>query len=154
MEQHEKDTIAKAFCDVLETMCFMFGDVIDKDDVIVSLPEEIIISEIQFTGKINGSLSTIIPVDMCLELCANTIGKDSDEALKIVRASDSAKELLNITCGNVITSLFGDTEIFDLMPPEVSFPDKIVWDEFINNPDSIFFQVDDWIVALKAVIKK
>lgn len=149
MKDEEKEKITGSFLSVLETMAFMFGEQIDKNDITV-YPTDIIEAEMNFSGHISGTLILAVPTEMCLEISANTLGKDYNEALRTVRATDAVKELLNITCGKILTELYGGKPVFDLTPPEVTFPDEIIYKEMIEDAESLFFVVDDsWLVCIK-----
>ena len=152
MKTNEKEKIITSFCNVLETMAFMFSEVIDKNDI-TDYPKDVIQAEMNFSGYKSGSLKLLVPIEMCLEISANTLGKDFDEALRMVKASDAVKELLNITCGKFLTELYGTEPVFDLTPPEVTFPGESVLKELIEDEESLFFLAEDsWTVGIKLKI--
>ena len=152
MKTNEKEKIITSFCNVLETMAFMFSEVMDKN-TITDYPTDVIQAEMNFSGYQFGNLKLLVPIEMCLEISANTLGKDFDEALRMVKASDAVQELLNITCGKFLTELYGTEPVFDLTPPEVTFPDESVLKEWIEDEEGLFFLAEDsWTVGIKLKI--
>ncbi|EKD26803.1 MAG: hypothetical protein ACD_79C01009G0001 [uncultured bacterium] len=152
MNSNELDKINKVFIEVLETMTFLFGDPVNRDEI-ENYPDDCIQAEMSFGGYRNGVIKMLVQTEMCVEIAANTLGKDYDETLKMVKATDAVKELLNIICGRVLTELFGEKPVFNLTPPEVTLTDESGWDDFKKIEDALFFQIDDWFVALHLIMK-
>ena len=148
MKAYEKKIINDAFCNVMETMAFMFGDPVTKEEI-KDYPSDCIQAVMSFYGHKSGLMTVIVPTEMCVEISANTLGKDYNEALKIVRATDAVKELLNITCGKILTDLYGTEPVFNLTPPEVNFPDESIWEDIKKDSDSLFFLVDNLLTGLQ-----
>jgi len=148
MNPNDQETISNIFCEVLETIAFMFGEPIEKDEL-ESIPEDCLVSEMKYSGDKTGTLTMIVQTEMCLEISASVLGKDFNEALQMVKATDSVKELLNITCGRLLTEFFGEEPVFDLSVPEILDPDENYITRFLEDPEMMLFSVDDWIVMLK-----
>ena len=58
-------------------------------------------------------------------------------------AEDAIKELVNIVCGELTPSLFGDREVFDLTVPRLYRIDWSKWQELAADADTIRLWVED-----------
>ncbi len=137
-------------CEVLENFAFMFGEGCSKK----KLPEgasQYLRAEIGFKGEVCGKIAMGVSANMCPELAANILGLDADDDLAAERAGDALKEVLNIICGQVLTTVAGDEPIFDLTVPEIQSLDAAGWQEFMDCPDTYAFRVDDYPVLLKII---
>lgn len=148
MRVDEKNKISGEFCKILETVAFMFVEPLEKEDLPV-FPADFIQAEVSFTGECDGRCSVAVLSEMCVEISANILGNDLNETLQQVAAVDAVKEIANITCGNVLTALYGDKPVFTITPPEVSLPEGNFWQEWVQDERVLFFSVDEWLVALK-----
>ena len=132
----------QVFCDVLERMAFMFGESVDADE----LPQcsgTFYLTEMSFTGALEGTLSLAVPVEMCMEIAANVLGVDLDADFAQQESCDALKEVLNVTCGNLLTAIAGEEPIFDLEPPQVTELDEPGWLALLADDDAMTFDVDD-----------
>ena len=154
LKLNEKEKISSIFCNVMEIMSFTFCEIIEDADETGMIPKNIIQSEITFSGHKSGKMTLVLPIELSAVILSNTLGKDINEPLKISRASDAVKEILNITCGNFLTELYGKNNVFVLTPPENFFPDSSLWNSFKKNPEAVFFRVDNWPVCLISHIDK
>jgi hypothetical protein len=55
---------------------------------------------------------------------------------------DSLKELLNVTCGNILTKLFGTSPVFNLSIPVVADAGATAWREVLGTSCVAAFCVD------------
>ena len=90
-----------------------------------------------------------VPVEMCPEIAANVLGVDLDDPDVVVKPLDALKELLNVTCGHVLTALAGDEPVFDLTVPEVTEIDAVAWKKLADAPYTVAFLVDESPVLLQ-----
>ncbi|MBW2123555.1 MAG: chemotaxis protein CheX, partial [Deltaproteobacteria bacterium] len=112
MINDRKELLATVFCEVLERFSFLFGELISKEEI----PEtgsRYLQATMAFRGVISGKLVLAVPEAMCPVIAGNVLGMEPVEALKIIQSDDALKELLNITCGQVLTALVGDEPVFD-----------------------------------------
>ena len=89
-----------------------------------------------------------MPAEMCPELAANVLGLDEDDEKVEEKARDALKELLNVSCGNILTELAGTEPVFDLSVPIVSDIGLDVWEDLKNNEDFVSLIVDDYPALL------
>ncbi|MCD6347077.1 MAG: chemotaxis protein CheX, partial [Bacteroidales bacterium] len=101
-----------------------------------------------FNGPQKGTITLTVPSDMCADIASNILGMDLDEELVREDDYDAFKEVLNVICGQVLTSLEGDEVVFDLSVPEVLNLDADAWEILLDNPDVLSFLVDDIPVLL------
>ena len=105
-----------------------------------------------FAGEMSGTIALALPQGMCDEIAANVMGLDPDEVGDEHRA-DAVKEVLNVTCGNVLTALAGEKPVFDLSIPQVEPIDADGWAKLAADDDVAGVQVDDYPVLLRLSLK-
>ena len=147
MQVEQKDAVAEIFCDVLEKLAFMFADPLEKKDVPVD-EEEYFEVLMGFFGQMQGDIVLAAPARICAEIAANVLGLDPEDPEAAAQGTDTLKELLNVTCGNVLTALAGEEPVFDLLPPVLSRLDTEGWKQFVAREDSIAFDVDSTAILL------
>ncbi|HUX06024.1 MAG TPA: chemotaxis protein CheX [Acidobacteriota bacterium] len=151
-DEESREKIDEIFCDVIEKMAFMFGEPVTGDELPPSGPH-FYSTEMSFHGAREGSLIIAVPAAMCAEIAANVLGVDIDSELAESRSCDALKELLNVTCGNILTALAGEEPVFDLHPPTLSEMDEDGWNKFLADGDTLAYNVDENPVLLKFSFK-
>ena len=154
MEVNYKEMLNEVFTDICEKLAFMFTEIPDDEE----FPEEIldpVKASMTFVGPFKGSLALVVPNEMCPEIAANVLGLDpDDEMMTESAANDALKEMLNVTCGHVLTSIAGEEPVFDLSVPEVSSLDKDAWKAIYDSPTTCALLVDDSPVLLYLVLEE
>ncbi|HPO15431.1 MAG TPA: response regulator [Candidatus Hydrogenedentes bacterium] len=148
-----EELLKKTFTHVLEQYAFLFGDPLEESGP----PSEIgacLCATMEFVGPINGTLALAMPAMLCQELASNVLGLESDDAATEAAAADALKELLNITCGNLLTALAGDQVIFDLSVPEIQSFSNEQWQAWRAVSDTVAFTVEDELVLLRLELQK
>ena len=151
MKTNEREALSSVFCTVLERLAFMFGEQAEKDEIPRSSAGYLAAS-ISFIGPMRGTLSLTAPAAMCAQLAANILGLDESSAEALEGGQDALKEVLNIVCGQLITSIAGDSPVFDLTVPQVSAVNPAGWNALLAEEQTAAFLVDDVPVVLKLVI--
>ncbi|MBN1942048.1 MAG: chemotaxis protein CheX [Phycisphaerae bacterium] len=78
-------------------------------------------TRVEFTGPFNGEMHIKITEEMLLPLATNMLGIDEYEELpEGVKLEDALKELVNVTCGNLLPVLGGDQAVFHIDAPILS----------------------------------
>lgn len=151
MEQkNPKQVLTESFCIVAENLAFMFGEL--AEDGPVPAPDRRVMASMRFTGPYGGAIEIAVPFEMCAEIAANVLGVDPDDERISVDPLDALKELLNVTCGHVLTSLAGDEPVFDLTVPETSDMNKQQWTAMTENPETVAFLVDENPVLMRLIL--
>ncbi len=148
MRTDQRELVSEAFRLVFEKLAFMFGEPAAKEE----LPQPAsgcVQTEMSFRGAMNGTLALAVPAEMCTEIAANVLGMEPDDDLVAVQATDALKEVLNVTCGRVLTALAGDRPVFDMSVPVTSRLDDVGWTALLNEPETVGFLVDDNPVLLQ-----
>ncbi len=151
METDYKQLLCDSFCEIAENLAFMFGELAEEDEIADS-PDACVSVEMGFVGPFTGTITMAVPVEMCAEITANVLGIDPDDDIVADKPWDALKELLNVTCGHVLTSLAGDEPIFDLTVPQVTQIDEAIWHRMRDEPGTAAFIVDENPVLLKLVV--
>ena len=134
--------LSEVFCDILMNYAFMFGDECPKEEFPVDGDSHVHVT-VSFSGDRSGLLGISTSPDLCVQLAANVLGLDPDDADSIDDASDALEELLNIVCGHFLTATFGDVPVFELSPPSVSEIGEAEWRSLIENEETIGIMIDD-----------
>lgn len=150
MKNEQREIVNRVFCDIIEQLAFMFGEPVDADELEAPAPKNILV-RMEFKGASAGTLALAVPAHMCLELAANVLGLDSDDPDVMSKAIDALKELLNVSCGNLLTALAGEKPLFDLTVPTAAKLDGDGWNELLKAQDTMTFVVDDYSVLLQFV---
>lgn len=75
-------------------------------------------ARVEFSGPFGGEMHIAITENMLRPLAANMLGIDVDEELpEGVQLEDALKELLNVTCGNLLPLIGGDQAVFHIEAP-------------------------------------
>lgn len=142
-----KETLTEVFLEVLEKLVFMFGEPVDKDN----LPEpgnSLMEVTATFEGDLCGVLKLVVPAEICPQIAANMLGTDPDDASAVEKGVDALNELLNVTCGQVLTALGGTKPIFDVSVPVAAELGANAWRDMLRQRETEAFQVEDWTVLL------
>jgi len=142
------ELIGGVFCDVLARMAFMFGDPTGPD----ALPTPAagaLQAVMDFRGERCGSLTLAAADSLCPELAANVLGLEPQEAQALERSGDAFQELLNVTCGHVLTAVAGEAAVFDLDAPRLGRIDGDGWTALRDAPDAVGFVVEGHPVLLR-----
>jgi len=143
--ENAKQTISR----ILSDAAFIFTDNLDESARPTNESWDAEGVSLQFFGTPAGELHMWVSKGFACYAAANMLGLDdnSDEAGK--KGIDALKELLNMIVGNFITSVYGDTPVFDLGLPkdldrEAMAADftktNTIWLEAEGNP--ILFTID------------
>jgi chemotaxis protein CheY-P-specific phosphatase CheC len=138
----KNDVLTEVMIDVLEKLAFMFGDEVGKEEI--PFPgRDCVEANMYFKGPRSGKLGIVVPVDICPVIAANILGMDVEDLSSQDQDFDALKEVLNVICGNVLTTLEGDEAVFDLTVPETQFVSAQKWNEILNSSESIAYIVDE-----------
>lgn len=142
MTDNSNEIIDEVFCDIMESLAFMFGEMVDKTEV--EAPAANLVKAVMtFSGPNSGSIAIAVPETVCPEIAANVLGLDAEEDIDPADALDALKEVLNVICGHVLTRMAGTEPVFDLSIPEVTTITAESWQELINDSAVVAFDVDE-----------
>lgn len=145
MTEEQTKMLVTVFCEVLENQAYMFGEALRETP---QCPEDVIVASMAFRGPFQGSLSLAVPRAICPEIAANVLGLELDDDEVESHAEDAFKELLNVICGRVLTTMAGEEPVFDLTVPVVEPIDETEWDAMAARSGAVAFDVDDMPVLL------
>jgi len=148
METKLEQTVSATFCRVLEQLAFMFAEPAGRD-AFASQEGEWLILSIGFSGPLVGALQLVVPPRLCIALAANMLGMDDDDDAAGDKGLDAMKEVLNVTCGNILTELAGTDPVFTLTIPEVKPLDAPGWAGLLEDGAAMGFLIDDHPALLR-----
>ncbi len=144
--EHETKTI-EAFTQVLGKLAFMFAEPVEPGAP-EDTPEEGLQAKVTFSGPLQGRLSVAVPREWCSELAANILGVDEEDDEALENLTDALKELVNVSCGHVLTAVAGEQHQFDLSPPEVVELSGDDWGKLRADSETIPMVIDEMSPAL------
>lgn len=130
--------LAETFSRVLEDLAFMFTETgADITPGCVWLE-----GQIAYDGSRRGRLTLQCPRDFAIQLAANLLGVEPDDPEVGTRAADALRELMNITCGQLVTTLYGTDDVFTLSIPTVRELDATPPATTAPGRDAVLFSVE------------
>lgn len=109
--------LKELFTSILQQSAFMFAEEIGREST--DIPDKYLLSTIKFTGYASGEISIIIPEKAAAQMFANMLGIDNDADAEKQR-KDCVGEILNVLCGQYLTSAAGEAPVFNLSIPKTS----------------------------------
>ena len=134
---------------VLETMAFAFADEMDSADD-MDREESYFRVQMSFSGPHTGGVLFFCNDDLASEVATNTLGADPEDVTEPMKG-DALKEMLNMACGQYLTSRFGDEPVFDLSVPQIEQvkSDKIL--AFAEKNHCLFYEVEDMHLLIVSI---
>jgi CheY-specific phosphatase CheX len=142
MPDEERDKLAEVMVEVLETQAFLFADRCGPRELITE-EEEFLQATIAFDGETRGRMGVAAPRTLCVTLAANMLGVENDDGSALENAPDAMKELVNVICGRLLTSLYGSQPVFRLSVPTVEPMGAKGWKALIEGDSVVGLVVDD-----------
>jgi len=139
---------------VLEQTAFVFTEPADMSDGLDFGDFEMVMMTLQYSGDEHGTVSLVLPVEFCRELSENMLGVDAVDTDSDDMHLDSAKELVNMIAGQLMTQLFGETAVLNLSPPQIrTLPNEELQEE-ISKQSYVCNMVDDYPVITTLSLAK
>lgn len=149
MPDSQTENIQDVFCNVIDNLAFMFGDPVAKEELPATV-EDCTEAAIGFSGPSSGRLVLAAPQHIAVELAMNLLGLEADDEPSEETAVDALGELMNVTLGQLITTLCGTEAVFDLTVPEVTLRvDADRWAQMLHDDQSVGFIVETYPVLLR-----
>ncbi len=158
-ETEKRRVIGEVFESVLQNLAFMFVESVEREtlqslDSAEDAPEKFVKASMAFSGPKHGWVNLMVPEELGKELAANIIGKELDKNISQKHLQDALKEVLNVTCGNLLSAVVGSKQVFDAASPALTEHDRKGWAAFLAEPASITFMVEDWPAILQFLVAK
>lgn len=148
----QREQLSRIFSQVLEQFAFMFSDAAARDDI-VPAGDAFLQAKMTFTGAISGSLSLTVPATLGPQIAANVLGADREDQVAPSDGEDAIKELLNMTCGQLLTAIAGEKPVFELTVPAISRLGSNDWQNLLNSDNSLLFIVEDSPVLVSLIVE-
>jgi len=143
--------LARVFSQVAENLAFMFVEP-QEDEPLPAPAGPCVAAEMTFTGQFPGTLTLAVPMALCPVIAANVLGVEPDDELAMAQPYDALNELLNVTCGNLLTALAGEEPVFDLTIPAVRELDGKAWNALENDSETVGLVIEEHPVLLKLTL--
>ncbi len=122
MNNRLDETLARVAEAVFESLAFVLPAFEDEGHCEEPAPPEAAdrtAASISFTGPFEGTLALSASNELLPTIAANMLGLDFDEVPSQDVQRDAFKELLNVTCGNLLPALAGEQAVFDVGAAEL-----------------------------------
>ena len=136
--------LAAVVAEVLEKQSFMFAE---PSSDLESQSARFLHAQMGFSGPVVGDLEIVAPRELCAILTANALGVEMEDESAGQLAADTFMELLNVVCGQLLTTVYGTGEQFWLSPPRVDELDPAGWTRACQRQGGVGLRVDDWPVV-------
>ncbi|NUM52772.1 MAG: chemotaxis protein CheX [Candidatus Hydrogenedentes bacterium] len=152
MNTNLKDVVNDVFPQMLESLTFMFADP-DEGVSPPGMPHDAVLVRIAFSGERNGAIEMAIGRSLGLEMAGNLLGLEpqADNAQKY--GDDALRELMNVTCGHILTAMAGDRPVFNLTIPSISPMDGADWDALSRDESAAQFSIDGRPVRMRVQLE-
>jgi hypothetical protein len=90
-----------------------------------------------------------LPLEVAREIASGVLGCEPDDPAADLKAGDACREILNIVCGQALTSAFGPDPVFDLAIPEIRSLTPEEGADWTAAGDVLGFSVDGAPVLLR-----
>jgi CheY-specific phosphatase CheX len=111
-----KPELAAIVAEVLGDLAFLIADTAPPAETTGTIWLQ---GDVRYDGAESGRLTCWCTRQFAIQLAANLLGTDPDDAEALTDAEDALQELLNVLCGNLVTAWYGDTAVFNLSIPSV-----------------------------------
>lgn len=152
MKNEDRVLIARVCCDIFEQLAFLFAEEMDLEEA-ESNTDAFLRASMSFSGERSGFVEIIVPSELTPNLAYNILGRDTADDLAPGTAEDALRELLNTICGRILTSLYGDTGVFDLSVPQTSSLTPAEWAMQLTSDDYITLDVEGNPVFIRITLK-
>jgi CheY-specific phosphatase CheX len=112
----QQKTLSDAISSVIEDLAMMTVEQIENIEEF----QPQLVGWIDFTGPVQGRLSIRCREALAQNLAANLLGTDPDDMETQADAWDALAELLNVICGNIVSSIYDSERCFALSTPQIN----------------------------------
>ena len=150
-ETNDTGLFVEAISNVLENMAFIFTEELPAEEMSIK-PGEFLAAEMTFNGPNRGRVSLLVQYPFCTVLAVNMLGTDESEVTE-AKAFDALKEVLNMACGQFLTSRFGSEPVFDLTVPEIRNVEAAKLNHRLLRPNSGILEADGYQLVANVIME-
>jgi chemotaxis protein CheY-P-specific phosphatase CheC len=141
-QSRECEFLAESLQSVLEKMVFMITESLE-DDELDDQVENLLRAEMEFSGSLSGKVVLAAQSELCAEIAENMLGIDPDDVNQS-SLEDALREILNMACGQYLTSRWGEDQVFDLTVPHVEEFNSEQWSELAQEEKSMVIDAEGY----------
>ena len=150
-EDNNTGLFIEALSNVLENMAFIFTEELPTEKLSIN-PGEFLAAEMTFHGPNRGRVSLLVQYPFITLLAVNMLGAEEGEVTEAI-AFDALKELLNMACGQFLTSRFGSEPVFDLTVPEIRNVEAAKLNHRLLRPGSGILEADEHQLVANVIME-
>lgn len=145
--------MAQALESVIKSMASLPAEIVDPRDI-PEINDPLLHAHIGFTGEHTGEIGLLLDPALASLLAQRILDVESPDLLLEDMIEDAVNEVLNVICGQFLTSAFGETPVFSLTVPH-AFPLGVLASRAIlQNPQVTAFMVNGYTLLGYARIKQ
>lgn len=150
MSESEVSIAGQALAESAETMAFL--SLLPAEQPF-AMPDQMLCVRIGFAGPTPGTLELAAPESFGALLAANMLGCDPSDADASARAVDAIKELINVTCGAMLSRLTGGQgHGYEMSLPAVEpLENRSDWEELLNHDPGCAFDAEGHFLAVRVI---
>ncbi len=150
MPQLENDTLVEALVVGLEQLAFISAFPPEGE---LPTPDNPLLLRIGFRGPICQRLEMLAGEGLGVQMAANVFGEESPEAR--FRGRDALKELLNVTCGAILSQRAGlESQAYEMSIPEIVPLSPDAWRDLLAEPGFTLLDAEGHPVAIRLADRK
>jgi CheY-specific phosphatase CheX len=142
MEEYSSKYFIKAVDRVLGHMASMSCRVTDSYEM-PKMHNEALNVSINYRGDHSGELGLIMERPLAARITCRTLGLENDFDVLDEMIEDVMRELINVTCGQFVTLMYGNRIAFKVSVPRVFRIGSKVCNMLFSNPDAYTFIIDE-----------
>ena len=116
MKNRLEKILSDVAVDILEKLAFIFA--FPNGEKETGQQEPVVVASVAFNGFFSGALIMRISAKVLPELAANMLGSDEEE-MTLDQQWDALRETINVICGNILPTIAGEQEVFNIDPPQI-----------------------------------
>jgi CheY-specific phosphatase CheX len=117
MESEFETTLAQVAQEVFSSMAFIMPA--EEEEAATEDDAAPVVAQVLFSGPFAGSLVLSVSGNMLPTLAANIMGLEDAGSTSLEQQQDALKELLNVTCGNLLPLVGAASDVFHVCEPHI-----------------------------------
>jgi len=137
---------------VMKSLARFFSEPADR----IGFPapnEGIWLATVPFSGPLNGELRVAMDKALGGEIVDAIFVGQAEPYQKADMAEDAVKEMANILCGHVLSSLAGLKPASTPSPPQLETVDQTHWQDLLSDPQTVPFWVDELAMLVQLEVQ-
>jgi len=147
-----EDILVQDVSSVMKSLARFFSEPADKTDF-PTPTGGIWLATVPFSGPLEGMLRVAMDKALGGEIVNAILAGEAEPEQRDSMAEDAVKEMANILCGHVLSSLAGLKAASTPKPPRLDTVEEIHWRELLDDPQTVPFWVDSLAMLVQLQVE-